>query len=84
MIFKKKLNATDISFFFMTFQISVQMSNVIFDICLFYYILCSLNKAILLPIMNKSLDQLEIRPVSHTVESLGESVSEIPVNVKSV
>ena len=34
--------------------------------------------------MIKSLDQLEIRPTSQTVESLGEGVSEIPVNVKSV
>ena len=33
--------------------------------------------------MIKSLDQSEIRPTFQTVESLGESESEIPVNAKS-
>ena len=43
-----------------------------------------LKQAIRLPIMIKSLDQSEIRPIFETLESLGESVSEIPANVKSV
>ena len=34
--------------------------------------------------MIKSLDQSEIGPTFQTLETLGESVSEIPVNVKSV
>ena len=41
-----------------------------------------LKQAIRLPIMIKSLDQSEIRPTFQTVESLGESESEIPVNAK--